>query len=88
MSMELVAMRLADMRRVHPAQDNSRACAKCGHRVGIYPSGQAALRNHPGMAIRCLVCAMQEGPPDGAFPAAPIEEILEESRQSRDVGRA
>ena len=53
----LVAMRLKDMFSVHPRQDNSRFCSKCGERVGLYPSGQNALRNNPSMPIICAVCA-------------------------------
>jgi hypothetical protein len=52
----LIVMRLADMHRVHPQQDNSRVCLKCGERVGIYPSGQAALRHNPSLDIICSHC--------------------------------
>ena len=82
----LVAMRLIDMVKVHPAQDNTRVCGTCGQRVGIYPSGQRALRDHPGMAIVCQVCALKQ-PPDEGVPAAPWPEIAEEARQSLPVKR-
>jgi hypothetical protein len=52
----LVAMRLADMRVVHPAQDNTRSCDQCRQVVGIYPSGQKALKRWPAMKIRCARC--------------------------------
>ena len=52
----LIVMRLADMHRVHPRQDNSRTCPRCGERVGIYPSGQKALRRVRGLTIICEKC--------------------------------
>jgi hypothetical protein len=51
-----VVMRLADMDRVHPRQDNSRVCASCGERVGVYPSGQHALLINPRIEIICQRC--------------------------------
>ena len=56
----LVVMRLADMHRRHPDQDDTRFCPSCGERVGIYPSGQAALRFDPSLAIQCQICAQKE----------------------------
>jgi hypothetical protein len=53
----LVVMRLADMRRVHPRQDNSRVCVECGAAVGIFPSGQAMLRRHPRLHLVCNRCS-------------------------------
>ncbi len=85
----LVAMRLADMNRMHPRQDDSKACSRCGARVGIYPSGQSALKHNPRMPILCQVCAMRERPEDVlARPAATWDEIAQESRDSFDVGKA
>jgi hypothetical protein len=52
----LIVMRHADMIRVHPMQDNSRFCSVCDRRVGIYPSGQAALKRDPTLKIVCSVC--------------------------------
>jgi hypothetical protein len=52
----LIVMRLADMTRVHPHQDESRVCSRCGERVGIYPSGQRALAAVPDLEIVCHVC--------------------------------
>jgi hypothetical protein len=52
----LLVMRLADMERVHPDQDNSRVCGQCGERVGIYPSGQEVLRRVPTATIVCERC--------------------------------
>jgi hypothetical protein len=55
MPVKLITMRLADMRRVHPGQIEGR-CAKCNHVVGIYPSGQRAMRENPGIVVVCQVC--------------------------------
>jgi hypothetical protein len=79
----LVVMRLADMGRVHPGQDNSRVCSKCGERVGIYPSGQRALRNFPAMPVVCFVCA-QGVKGARSFPAAPWDEIKREVAASTE----
>jgi len=69
---DLIVMRLANMHRVHPRQDNSRVCAACSEQVGIYPSGQALLRRDPTIRIICDVC---RGPADIEIlaPGAEIE---------------
>lgn len=52
----LTVARLADMKRVHPAQIESK-CERCGHVVGIYPSGQLVLSAYPGQVeIVCSIC--------------------------------
>ena len=51
----LITMRLADMQRVHPEQITAR-CEDCCHEVGIYPSGQNALRTYPDLKVVCQVC--------------------------------
>jgi hypothetical protein len=82
----LVVMRLADMHKMHPDQDSSRVCSGCGAPVGIYPSGQAMLKSHPGLAIVCKVCiAATHDPADISMLAAPLEQIREEARQSVPV---
>ena len=53
-------MRLADMEVVHPQQDNSHKCGRCQHQLGMYPSGQAALRKDPTMEVVCQVCGMKD----------------------------
>ena len=53
---DLIVMRLVEMRRVHPKQDNSRVCATCGEQVGIYPSGQDMLRRDPTVRVICSHC--------------------------------
>ena len=75
----LIAMRLADMLLVHPQQDNSRVCSKCGHQVGIYPSGQTVLAGEPNAVITCLVCA---GPQDRmALAPGALEEPFQSQRR-------
>lgn len=87
----LVCMRLIDMTRMHPAQDDSHACSRCGHRVGVYPTGQRALEAHPRMKILCVHCAMADRNlddlPNQTLPAGSIEEIIKESRNSYDVSK-
>jgi hypothetical protein len=53
---ELIVMRLEDVQRVHPQQDNTRVCDACGEAVGIYPSGQDLIRRIPGLRIVCQHC--------------------------------
>lgn len=84
----LVTMRIADMTRMHPAQDDSHVCVECGHPVGLYPSGQSALRKWPEMKIICAHCAVKR-PSDliDNMRAAELDVIMQESRESFDVGR-
>jgi hypothetical protein len=76
---ELLVMRLADMHRVHPEQDNSRVCACCGEQVGIFPSGQRALRFAPTLKIVCNVCAERQPRPVVRISAP---GALDEARES------
>jgi hypothetical protein len=50
-------MRHANMTRVHPQTEFAHRCARCNHVVGIFPSGQKALREMPELEIVCDVCA-------------------------------
>jgi hypothetical protein len=85
----LVTMRIADMARMHPAQDDSHVCAECGHPVGLYPSGQAALRKYPTMKIICLHCACKLDPGEiENVSAADFETLMQERADSVDVGKA
>jgi len=52
---ELICMRLADMIYVHPDQITGH-CRLCGHVVGIYPSGQSIMAQHPDVELVCAVC--------------------------------
>jgi len=84
----LVAMRIADMARMHPAQDDSHVCAECGAPVGIYPSGQRALRKWPRMKVICAHCAVKRAPGEiENVAAADFDTIMAEGRESFDVGR-
>jgi hypothetical protein len=85
--LELIVMRLVDMHRIHPQQDNSHVCSRCGERVGVYPSGQAVLRERPSVVLVCVPCAMAGGAPNAVTWAAPFDEIAQESRDSHDVGK-
>ena len=87
MSARLVVMRLIDMHKMHPQQDSSKVCALCGERVGIYPSGQTALRADPTIEIACSVCAKKDFDrfEDIAIPAADSTTILQEVRDSVGV---
>ena len=80
----LLVMRLADMVRVHPQQDNSRTCDRCGEQVGIYPSGQEVLRKNPSTEIVCSVCAEQDPPPTlQALAPGALHEPFESVRAKR-----
>lgn len=83
----LVAMRLAEMTRMHPRQSNEHQCSKCGERVGIYPSGQAAIADNPRIKIICSRCAEAE-PVAENEPAGSWDEIAQEAKDSYDVGKA
>ena len=84
----LVTMRLVDMHKAHPEQV-TRQCAFCHEPVGVYPSGQKALREHPEAEIVCQVCVGKKYDKTGIHkPAAPVAEILQEIRDSHDVSKA
>ena len=73
----LIVMRLADMHKVHPDQITSN-CVRCNAVVGIYPSGQAALKRDPNMKPVCQVCH----PNPAMAPLAPGAEF--EPFESKD----
>jgi hypothetical protein len=73
----LIVMRLADMTRVHPDQIIEK-CSRCGHDVGVYPSGQRVMKLYPGgIDLVCSVCK----PPEGRVELAP--GALAEPAQSK-----
>jgi hypothetical protein len=65
---ELIVMRLADMKRVHP-QQIAATCHGCGHAVAVFPSGQQIMKQHPGIRLTCSVCKMP-GPNAALAPGA------------------
>lgn len=73
----LLVMRLDDMIMVHPQMDTSHVCSMCGEQVGIYPSGQAILKQYRRVKICCDRCQ----PLPSKFMLAP--GAREESGQSR-----
>ena len=52
---DLLVMRLADMKRVHPDQITAH-CAKCNEVVAVYPSGQKLMREITDIRLVCQVC--------------------------------
>ena len=74
---ELLCMRLADMHRVHPEQVVD-VCHLCGELVGVYPSGQQVMREHPDAMLVCQVC---REPGRGAKLAPGAEREPFESRR-------
>jgi hypothetical protein len=85
----LVCTRLADMTVMHPDQV-CELCSKCQHPVGVYPTGQRAIKNYPDMKILCAQCAslMPLGPEDEVYAAGTVGEIIKERNESKPVGRA
>lgn len=85
----LICMRLANMHRVHPQQVEDR-CRRCGEVIGIYPSGQLAMKMAAEagdtIILECEVCSAAGGGVDGALLAP---GALEEPFQSvsRNVDR-
>lgn len=81
----LVAMRAKEMRRVHPDTVFTYDCAKCGARLGVYPSGQAIIREHglDNVTLLCSHCM-----PEGRFAPAPgaLEEIAQSIENPKREG--
>lgn len=77
---EIVCTRLIDMVRHHPQQDNTKACSRCGSVVGMYPTGQRALAEHPEAVLVCLQCAVEEPDVEGTIDiaAGSFEEFVQE----------
>jgi hypothetical protein len=71
MTAELIVMRLADMKRVHPDQITAR-CSKCKAEVGVYPSGQQVMRDRPDVKLICQICR-EPGPHAQLAPGAQFE---------------
>jgi hypothetical protein len=86
----VVATRLVDMDHIHPHQDNSKLCSRCGARVGLYPTSQTALKKNPSAKIVCVPCALKDMRPDdiNVMAAASWDEFIQEVRDSKRVGKA
>jgi ribosomal protein L33 len=80
MSGELLVMRLADMGRIHPQQDNTKFCSNCNERVGIYPTGQAWIKKNPKTKLICSICVDKNY---SGRTVAPMSEMARESRETR-----
>lgn len=78
----LIAMRVVNMHRTHPRANYSHTCARCRAPVGIYPSGQKALRDNPGIEIVCEVCALSDA--KGFILAERLPGVEQERRESVD----
>ena len=83
----LVCNRLTEMTKMHPQQDDTHTCSKCDYPVGIYPSGQKAIKRWPNITIVCSHCAVISAlPTDKYIPAAETrEEFAAEARESKPV---
>jgi len=77
--MELICMRLADMKRVHPDQIIVR-CSQCRENCGVYPSGQAVMRRYPSAKVVCQICR-QPGESAGLAPGAEFEPFQSVTKQ-------
>lgn len=84
--MQLGCTRLADMTMMHPDQVEME-CHNCHHKIGVYPSGQRALKRWPKMKPICINCVMLDRSLVQEFrPAAvSIDELLQETRESKPV---
>ena len=83
----LICTRLGDMTVMHPEQVE-KICTKCGHVVGVYPTGQRAIRDYPDMKVVCSVCVdpFEEGAE--SYSVGSIDEIVRETHESKPVGKA
>lgn len=69
----LVCLREVDMVLVHPQTDWSHKCETCGAKVGIFPSGQSIIRQHPIVKITCSRCAHGAEADSVMLPGIPEE---------------
>lgn len=77
--MELIVMRLADMKLVHPDQVTA-TCHGCGHVVAVYPSGQQVMKQHPDTRLTCQICKMP-GANAALAPGAELEPFQSVKKQ-------
>ena len=70
----LIAMREADMVLVHPCMDTQHVCVRCRETVGLFPSGQAVLRQNARVDIVCQHCVTdREGQEAALVPGIELE---------------
>lgn len=79
MKRELIVMRLADMKRVHPDQVTDH-CSECKAEVGVYPSGQKIMRHYQDIVLVCQVCR-PPGPNAKLAPGAELEPFQSHRKQ-------
>lgn len=78
----LTVMRLDDMLRVHPHQITAK-CARCGHDVGVYPSGQKIMAEYGDrVELVCQVCHFP-GPKAELAPGAESEPLQSRWKERR-----
>jgi hypothetical protein len=83
--MELICTPLHQQTQMHPRQIE-RPCSACGQQVGIYPTGQAAMKAYPHMKIICPDCSrLNPNKYDKSYSAGKPEEVLQEMRESKPV---
>lgn len=75
----LIVVRALNMHKAHPRTDWTHQCGRCGEPVGIFPSGQKAIRERPDMEIVCEVCAG-----DTWMSAARLPGWRQEAREAVD----
>lgn len=79
-------MRLGDMWKHHPRQNNDYICSQCKERVGIYPTGMRQIKFDPSIIIKCIYCIDMKNlvSDDVAIhPAAfDVDELVEEMKES------
>ena len=82
---KLVCTRLQDMTQMHPNQIEAECC-NCHHKVGVYPTGQRAMKKWPKMGVWCVNCASLDRRLIDQYKAAgSLTEILQEMRESKPV---
>jgi DNA-directed RNA polymerase subunit RPC12/RpoP len=80
----LIVVRVDHMWRAHPQTDFTRVCARCGERVGIYPSGQQFIRDHLDTEIVCDVCVLRIAQ-DEILITEPLPGVVREACESVDI---
>jgi hypothetical protein len=82
MKQALIVMRLADMRKVHPNQDDSFVCARCQAPVGIFPAGVRMIKAKPDTEVVCQIC---HGGDHSIFLSEPVPGMFEDLKGTVDL---